>query len=57
MYKVMKDWVHILIVKPFHYVSSKEGIDRIQQIAADNNLTVVPLVQTFGHFEVNTNFI
>ncbi|XP_078008684.1 hexosaminidase D-like [Phascolarctos cinereus] len=30
---------------------SKHDIERIQQLAAQNHLEVIPLVQTFGHFE------
>ena len=35
---------------------SKEAIERIQQLADENNLIIIPLVQTFGHFEVGTCF-
>ncbi|XP_033737366.1 hexosaminidase D-like isoform X1 [Pecten maximus] len=33
------------------YAYSKEAVERILQLAADNDLIVIPLVQTFGHFE------
>lgn len=37
----------------FHPISSsKDDIQRIQQLAEENNLEVIPLIQTFGHFEV-----
>ncbi|XP_068919156.1 hexosaminidase D-like isoform X1 [Petaurus breviceps papuanus] len=38
-----------LLRSPHSY--SKHDIERIQQLAAQNHLEVIPLVQTFGHFE------
>lgn len=32
---------------------TQEDISKIHELAAKSNLTVIPLVQTFGHFEVS----
>ena len=34
----------------FHF--SNEDILALQRLAAENNLIIIPLVQTFGHMEV-----
>lgn len=33
------------------YAYSKEAIERIVQLATDNDLIIIPLIQTFGHME------
>ena len=37
-------------------VCSEEDVKSILTMAATYNLDVIPLVQTFGHFEVNNNY-
>lgn len=33
---------------------AREDILKLHELAAKSNLTVIPLVQTFGHFEVRS---
>lgn len=32
---------------------TREDISKLHELAAKSNLTVIPLIQTFGHFEVS----
>ena len=39
----------------FSFIFSGSEIEKIQELAKQNQLSVIPLVQTFGHFEVGTS--